>query len=422
MTARPRRETPKKSESQFHLTPEKILLIAAAAVIAVIAFLCYLLLGNVRPALTKEAGEELVADDFLVMDWGMTAEFDGTISKVDMSKTGDYIVKVHYHGSDFYSTLHVVDTVPPEVTVQDVTVYNENLPDPAAFIANVNDGSHITVTYVQTPDMSVTGLQKVNICVTDLGGNTIFVTANMTVTPDHTGPSILGVNPMSIYQGSTISYRSGVLVEDDCDAAPVLSIDSSRVDMSQPGTYDVIYRATDAAGNLTTLTTTLTVEEKPDTYVEESVICAEADRILATFITDDMTDTQKVEAIFDYIADHYHYKDHSDKSDRLQSAYAIMTSGYGDCFNFYAVSSLFFERLGLPQVAVTRSADSGRSTRHYWNMVSVDGGQTYYHFDACPQIVCDMEICLSTDADLEKFNEEAPGYYAMDKGKYPATP
>lgn len=422
MDTRPRRENRAANGKTKATFSGNIFLLTVALILAVIAFLCYLMLGNVAGERTKEAGGALVADDFLVMDWGMSAKFMSDVSKVDMTEPGDYIVKVRYHGTDFYSTLHVVDTIAPVVTAQDVLVYTDRLPNPESFIQQVQDGTDVTVTYVQTPDMSVTGAQEVQLCVTDKGGNAVFVTANLTHTPDNEGPQILGVNKMSMYQGSTISYRSGVIVEDDYDPAPVLTVDSNSVDLSKPGTYDVTYRATDAAGNMTTLTTTLTVEEKPDSYVEESVINAKADEILAMIITDNMTATEKVGAVYDWIKENCTYQNTSNKVDRLQSAYTMMTTHYGDCYNYAALSSLFFERLGLPQINIKRSEDSVRTSKHFWNMVSVDGGETYYHFDVCPQTGFEFKVCLATDAELLACNQYTPGYYTFDEELYPATP
>jgi hypothetical protein len=55
-------------------------------------------------------------------------------------------------------------------------------------------------------------------------------------------------------------------------------------------------------------------------------------------------------------------------------------------------------------------------------MVSVDGGETWYHYDSTPHMASLMETCLVTDADLERFNQSARGYYDWDREAYPATP
>lgn len=422
MDAKSRRDNRRGNRRKKGLLMDNLLLIILALVLAAACFFCYVIWGNVDRSVKLEAGQTLEPSDFLVMDWGMKVNFGTDASYVDMSDIGSYIVHIRYHGNDFYSKLQVVDTLTPVVTVQDATVYSDALPDPWTFIRDVQDGTDVTVTYVQQPDMTREGNQEVQLCVTDCGGNTAFATADMTLILDLEAPKILGVNKFSLYQDSTISYRSGVIVTDNYDESPELTIDSSRVDLSKVGTYDVIYRATDAAGNVTTLTTTVTVEEKPEYYVDEAVINAKADEILATFITDDMTAREQAEAIWDWVDENCTYHNYSDKVDRMQAAYIMMTDHYGDCFNYFAICSVFFERLGIPQINVVRSPESVRPTKHYWSLVSVDGGQTYYHFDVCPQPNFDIRVCLFTDAEVAACNQYAAGYYTMDEGVYPTTP
>lgn len=422
MDTRPRRDDRYPRRKKQAPMTDKVFLAAVVLILALLAFFCYLMWGNVSSEITLEAGTPLEATDFLVMNWGMKAKFSSDISDVDLSDTGDYIVKVRYHGTDFYSKLHIVDTMSPVITVQDAVVYTTELPDPEIFIQQVQDGTSVTVTYVQTPDMSVEGTQEVQLCVTDCGGNAVFATAQMTITPDYEAPKILGVNKFSLYAGGTISYRSGVIVEDNCDEAPTLTVDSSEVDLSTPGSYEVIYRATDAAGNTTVLTAPVTVSEKPDTYVDEAEIIAMADELLATFITPDMTTRQQVEAIYDWVDEHCSYLNRTDKVDRMQGAYVMMSTRTGDCFNYFAICSVFFERLGIPQINVERSPKSVRTTKHYWSLVSIDGGETYYHFDVCPLVDYNWRICLATDAELEECNKYLPGYYTFEKDLYPATP
>ena len=239
---------------------------------------------------------------------------------------------------------------------------------------------------------------------------------------DTTPPQIMGVNPLSIFLGGTVAYRSGVLVTDDTDPAPQLHVDSFQVNLSAPGTYPLTYTATDSAGNTTTVETTVTVSEASETYVDEAVIRETADQLLSEIVTDDMTMEQKVNAIYDYIESHCYYIADFDKTDYMQAAYLMMTENRGDCFGFYAISRLFFERLGLENLSVTRLKNEVRTTSHYWNMVSLDGGETWYHFDSTPHLTYPTRTCLVTDADLEAFNELMPNYYYFDHSSFPKTP
>ena len=239
---------------------------------------------------------------------------------------------------------------------------------------------------------------------------------------DTTPPRIMGVNSMSVFVGSSIAYRSGILVTDDTDPAPKLTVDSFQVNLSAPGTYPVFYTAIDSAGNKTTLETSITVVEAPAAYVDEALIHEKADELLAGIITDGMTPEEQVNAVYDWIASHCYYIAQFDKSDYMQAAYLMMTDYRGDCYGFYAVSRLLFEELGLPNLTVTRLPNEVRTSNHWWNMVSLDCGGSWYHFDATPHLTAGARTCLVTDAYLEEFNQENPNYYYFDKTAVPRTP
>jgi len=131
---------------------------------------------------------------------------------------------------------------------------------------------------------------------------------------------------------------------------------------------------------------------------------------------------QQVKAIYVWVLNNCWYTNHTDKTDWLQTAYHMMTKGNGDCFGFYSVSRLMFERLGIPNMTVQRKPNNTRRTTHYWSLVSVDGGETYYHFDSCPHPQPGYAMCLVTDAVLQWFNGHNPYYYYFDHSLYPATP
>ncbi len=239
---------------------------------------------------------------------------------------------------------------------------------------------------------------------------------------DKVAPQILGVNKLSMFLGSTVAYRSGILVTDDTDPAPKLAVDSSQVNLSAPGTYPVYSNATDSAGNTTSVETTITVVEAPASYVEEAIIKEKADELLAKITTDGMTAEQKVNAVYDWIEGHCYYIAEFDKSDYMQAAYLMLTNNRGDCYGFYAVSRLLFERMGLPNLTVTRMPNEVRTTNHWWNMVSLDNGETWYHYDSTPHLTYPTRTCLVTDAFLNDFNLLMPNYYYFDHEAVPSTP
>jgi len=119
------------------------------------------------------------------------------------------------------------------------------------------------------------------------------------------------------------------------------------------------------------------------------------------------------------------YLNYADKTDALQAAYLMMTNRGGDCYSYFALSKLFFDRLGIPNINVVRIENPYRRSKHYWSLVSVDGGETYYHFDCTPRSTTangTRNFCLVTDAYLEEYMIRSPGYYIRDMSLYPSTP
>ena len=69
---------------------------------------------------------------------------------------------------------------------------------------------------------------------------------NKSADKNTTPPVIEQTADISVYEDTTVSYRGYIQVTDDTDKNPTLLIDSSKVDISTPGTYEVIFTAKDA--------------------------------------------------------------------------------------------------------------------------------------------------------------------------------
>ena len=492
------REEPKRKRGPAG----KIALLVILLVLLTGGFLFWkYVIQNVRTELTVEVGGTVTAEEFLLQDMGLPVSFGkDPVAEGYLTVPGDYKLTINYWFLSLPATLQVRDTVAPQGTVQNLTVFSNAIPKAADFVTGVSDLTQVTASFSHEPDTSIDGDQMVTIVLIDLGGNasryaatlTILhdetapeisgaedrmiyigiesgllngitvtddldpepvitvddsgvdlakpgtyevtytasdasgnqtsVTSTVTVVKDDQAPELLGVRPLSIFAGSSVSYRSNVIVRDDIDTAPSLSIDSSKVDLTQPGTYPVIYTAKDGAGNETVMESTISVSEAPKNFTEHDVINAAADELLARITTSKMSDKAKVKAIYKWVLNECWYSSDCDKTDWMQAAYQMLDKGYGDCFGFYAVCRLLFERLGLPNLSIQRSPDSARTTTHYWSMVSIDGGETFYHFDSCPHPKPAHNMCLVTDAILEWFNGYCKDYYVYDKSLYPATP
>ena len=491
-----------KNARKSRMTRQQLLICGGAAVLLVVLLLAVLLWpSNVAQELTVEAGTNSVeANDFLKKDKGVNAAFVCDMTSVDLNTPGEYPVSVEYKGKTYDCTLIVEDTIAPQAEVRNVSIYSGHELSPEDFVVSVTDATDVTVsvkslpdltvesqnlvtvvltdeagntaeyevvltvfvdngapqltgvdaifTYIGTEpdyldgitamddrdvdleiqvdtsrvDLSAIGTYDITYSVTDAAGNTTTAAATVTVTDDNAAPTILGVHDISLYLGSAASYRSGVEIRDDKDPSPTLEVDSTQVDLSNPGTYPLVYTARDMTGNETRMEVTVTVVEKPETYVEEDTIYAKADELLKKIVTEDMTAEAKVRAIYSYVRSHYTYSGHSDKTDWLQGAYVMMTDGKGDCFNYYAITKLLLDRCNIPNIDVRKVRNYEDDSDHYWSLVSVDGGSTYYHLDTTPRVGEGDDFCLVTDAFLDAYSDTHNGCHNRDKSLYPATP
>lgn len=396
-----------------------LVIVLSAALCAVGIFLCSMLFSD-PPVLTVEAGDPLPAAADFFPDSQKKVSYITDVSAISMNIPGEYPLSLSKGNWKRSAVLKVVDTKAPTASVSDVTVVSPGTVTADDFVSNIQDATDVSVSFAEQPDLTLPGTQQLTLVLTDLGGNETLLSANVTVVHDTEAPKIMGVKDILTYVGSTVAYRSGVSVSDDCDSSVTLELDSSKVDLSTAGVYTVTYSATDASGNTATKQAQVNVLEKQANHVEVDVIYAAVDALLAKFITDDMTDRQKAEAIYVWTYKHMTYGGHTDTTDYIQSAYQFLTSHKGDCYGYFALQKLMFERLNIPTIDVRKVKTSPKDSNHYWLMVSIDGGETYYHFDN----VWSYHLCLVTDAYLDDFSARPSvrNAFNRDKSLYPATP
>lgn len=372
--------------------------------------------------ITIESGEPWPkASDFVINSDNIQADsvsYVTEIAAVETSVPGTYGVQISYREEVINVNVAVRDTVSPKATLKDLVLYNPKSVDAKELVVECSDATEVSVRFETEPDLTQTGSREVVILLEDMGGNITRLTANLSILNDTQAPEIHGAKDLETYVEDTIAYRSGITVTDDQDTSPLLQIDSSGVDLSTPGLYHVTYTATDHVGNTTSKTVSIKVYPKKANHVDPEVIYAEADRILAQFITDDMTLREKAGAIYCWTKTNVQYSGKTDKDDWLQAAYKTMKTLKGDCYAFFAVNKLFLHRMGIDTIDVEKVKNHEKDTRHYWLLVSIDGGENYYHYDNA----WSRDLCLVTDARLDSFSAMVNNCFNRDKSLYPATP
>lgn len=368
--------------------------------------------------LTVEAGSALPEAAEFLPEAQEAVSYISDTSAVRMDVPGDYELKLRQGRKEYTAVLTVRDTLKPIATAVDVTASGGSQVKADSFVTAINDATAVSVSFAQEPDTSVAGSQSVTVILTDLGGNTVQLQATLTVIVDTQAPTITGVQDRITYVGDSVAYRSGITVTDDMDTTVQLEVDSSQVDLSTPGVYTVVYRAADAAGNTASQEAQITVLEKRENHVDMETVYAAVDAQLARFIRNDMTTREKVEAIYVWTRIHFSYGGHTDTTDYIQSAYEFLTTRKGDCYGYFALQKLMLQRLGIPTIDVQKVKNFEGDSNHYWLLVSIDGGESYYHMDN----VWSMQLCLVTDSHLNAFSKVVKNCFNRDESLYPPTP
>lgn len=409
----------RKPNKKRSLRPVLITLIVVLSALLCIAlvFLWTMLNPNV-PVLTVEAGSQLPSAAAFFPDSKQTVFYLSDTDAVSMDKPGRYDLKIQNGSVKYDAVLQVADTVPPTATGQDVTVYIPGEVTPEAFVSEIQDATQVSVRFEAQPDMATEGTRQVTLILKDLGGNETRLQAQLTVVADKEAPKLSGVRDITTYVGDAVSYRSGVSVSDDCDPTPKLEVDSTGVDLSTVGAYTVVYRATDAAGNQTEQQVQVKVLEKQKNHVDPQIIYEAVDSILAKITTEDMTDRQKAEAVYVWTRLHFTYSGHTDTTDYIQSAYHFLTTKKGDCYGYFALQKLMLERMNIPTIDVRKVKNFPSDSNHYWLLVSIDGGENYYHYDN----LWSKYLCLVTDKRLNAFSKQVKNCFNRDESLYPPTP
>lgn len=132
-------------------------------------------------ALTLEAGSSEEACRKAVLAEVPEAEFPPEFSDVDRMTPGERTAQIRIAGELFRLRLIFEDTTSPAAEMQNVYTLRGRTVQPQDFLRSVTDVTAVTASFVQEPDVSKSGAQKVQLRLTDEAGNTSEVNAVLTV-------------------------------------------------------------------------------------------------------------------------------------------------------------------------------------------------------------------------------------------------
>ena len=264
-----------------------------------------------KSSITIELGNEdaIKVSDFMDLDKNELKSAKLNTKDVNFFKEGNYKATISYKDKDYDIKVKVKDTVAPKITVSDNIVVQTNNPlhmsdiitnvtelsgnidasfkdkpksesadntESVSATENTESGSSSVIavggcnlkhndeiTYTKSGDYDNT------ITVTDDAGNTSDIDIKISVID---APSINGISDKTVTVGDTIDYLSGVTAVDGkgTDITGNIEVDSSKVDINTPGTYQITYKVTDSYGFSTGANCNITVNEKKEEVADNT--------------------------------------------------------------------------------------------------------------------------------------------------------
>lgn len=264
-----------------------------------------------KSSITIELGNEdaIKISDFMDLDKNELKSAKLNTNDVNFFKEGNYKATISYKDKDYDIKVKVKDTVAPKITVSDnITVQTNNPLHMSDIITNVTELSgNIDASFKDKPksesadntesvsatentesgSASVIAVGGCNlkhndeitytksgdydntITVTDDAGNTSDIDIKISVID---APSINGISDKTVTVGDTVDYLSGVTAVDgkSTDITGSIEVDSSKVDINTPGTYQITYKVTDSYGFSTGANCNVVVNEKKEEVADNT--------------------------------------------------------------------------------------------------------------------------------------------------------
>jgi hypothetical protein len=140
------------------------------------------------------------------------------------------------------------------------------------------------------------------------------------------------------------------------------------------------------------------------------------DRIMKDILTEGMSQKDKAWAIFSYIREHVDYVNTSEKGDYVRSALQAILQGQGDCYSYFSVAKAMLTFAGIKNMDIERIPEGDKL--HYWNLVDLEDGHGWYHYDTTPRID-HPTIFLWDDATIKAYSDARYNCHNYDRAKYP---
>jgi hypothetical protein len=236
---------------------------------------------------------------------------------------------------------------------------------------------------------------------------------------DNVAP-VVYADDIHVIVGDTVAYKKAISAYDNQDSEEDLTMEINRdgVDLNTEGEYPYSVTVTDLSGNTATATGTVYVLPVGSEVADIDEVNQLADEILAEILTDDMTQMEKLRAIYKWVRANTSYSGHAQEEDYTLGAYEGFTKHTGDCFTYAAQAKFLLTRAGIENIDVVKVVPEGSTDipTHFWNLVNI--GEGWYHLDCTPRKDGSTFFYL-TDAELAAYSDSHNGTHNFDHSLYP---
>lgn len=132
-------------------------------------------------SLTYEAGDPVPELQDFLADESLNASFVTDLASLPLSTPGEYDVSIDVNGNTYTTCFLVNDTIAPDISMQMVHRYPGETAVPEDFVSLANDASDLTFQFLNQPEFDNIGFQDIKISATDLGGNTVTSIATLLI-------------------------------------------------------------------------------------------------------------------------------------------------------------------------------------------------------------------------------------------------